>query len=292
MHERDELTERFETQRGQLRALAFRMLGSSTEAQDAVQETWLRLARADTNEVDNLAGWLRTTLTRICLDMLRARRSRREALSAQPELDDVANAQGSDPEQQAVLADSVSHALLVVLDTLEPTERIVFVLHDMFAVPFAQIAPIVQRTPDTTKKLASRARHKVQGTPALPAAALAHHRAVVSAFLAAARAGDLTAILAVLAPDVIRRADPAALPPGAAPEVRGARAVAEGTVALASRSQMAELALVNGRVGVIVAPRGKLLIALTFTITNDKITSYDVIANCTRLAQLDLAVLD
>ena len=292
MHERDELTERFETQRGQLRALAFRMLGSSTEAQDAVQETWLRLARADTNEVDNLAGWLRTTLTRICLDMLRARRSRREALSAQPELDDVANAQGSDPEQQAVLADSVSHALLVVLDTLEPTERIVFVLHDMFAVPFAQIAPIVQRTPDTTKKLASRARHKVQGTPALPTAALAHHRAVVSAFLAAARAGDLTAILAVLAPDVIRRADPAALPPGAAPEVRGARAVAEGTVALASRSQMAELALVNGRVGVIVAPRGKLLIALTFTITHDKITSYDVIANCTRLAQLDLAVLD
>jgi RNA polymerase sigma factor (sigma-70 family) len=292
VHERDELTERFETQRGQLRALAFRMLGSSTEAQDAVQETWLRLARTDTNEVDNLAGWLRTTLTRICLDMLRARRSRREALSAQPELDDVANAQGSDPEQQAVLADSVSHALLVVLDTLEPTERIVFVLHDMFAVPFAQIAPIVQRTPDTTKKLASRARHKVQGTPALPAAALAHHRTVVSAFLAAARAGDLTAILAVLAPDVIRRADPAALPPGAAPEVRGARAVAEGTVALASRSQMAELALVNGRVGVIVAPRGKLLIALTFTITNDKITSYDVIANCTRLAQLDLAVLD
>jgi RNA polymerase sigma-70 factor (ECF subfamily) len=291
--ERDGLAERFQAQRGQLRAVAYRILGSLSEADDAVQEAWLRLDRVDAGDVDNLAGWLRTVVTRICLDMLRSRRSRREDLTGQQVPDQVSDlAQGSHPEDEALLADSVSRALLVVLDTLDPAERIAFVLHDMFAVPFDQIAPIVERTPVATKKLASRARHKVQGTPTFPAAELARHRQVVSAFLAAARAGDLTAILAVLAPDVVRRADPAALPPGAAAEVRGARAVAEGTVVLARRSQLAELALVNGTVGVVMAPHGRLLLALTFTIEEDKIAEYDVIADPARLQQLDLAVLN
>ncbi|MGX1755711.1 sigma-70 family RNA polymerase sigma factor [Streptomyces lydicus] len=292
MDEREGLAERFEGQRGRLRAVAYRMLGSVDEADDAVQEAWLRLDRVDAGEVDNLAGWLRTVVTRICLDMLRSRRSRRECLAEQQVLDHVSDAaQGSPPEEEALLADSVSRALLVVLDTLDPAERVAFVLHDMFAVPFQEIAPIVGRTQVATKKLASRARHKVRGTPVAPAAELARHREVVSAFLAAARAGDLTAILAVLAPDVVRRADPLAVPPGGAVEVRGARAVAEGTAALAHRSQLAELALVNGTVGVIVAPRGRLLFALTFTIEQDKITEYDVIADPTRLRRLDLAVL-
>jgi RNA polymerase sigma-70 factor (ECF subfamily) len=179
----------------------------------------------------------------------------------------------------------------VVLDTLEPAERIAFVLHDMFAVPFGQIAQMVERTPAAAKKLASRARRKVQGTPVVPAAELARHRRVVAAFLAAARAGDLDAILAVLAPDVVRRADSAAVAPGGATEVRGAQAVAEGTVILARRSQLAELALVNGTVGVVVVPHGRLLAALTFTIEGGKITEYDVVADPTRLRQLSLAVL-
>ncbi|WP_327711808.1 sigma-70 family RNA polymerase sigma factor [Streptomyces sp. NBC_00464] len=293
MDEHEALAERFEAQRGLLRAVAHRMLGSLDEADDAVQETWLRLCRVDADEVDNLAGWLRTVVTRICLDMLRSRRSRREDLREQQVLDQVSDsARESRPEDEALLADSVSRALLVVLDTLEPVERIAFVLHDMFAVPFSEIAPLVERTPVTTKKIASRARHKVRGTPVVPAAELARQRQVVSAFLTAARAGDLTAILAVLAPDVVRRADPFAVPPGGLAEARGARAVAEGTAALAHRSQLAELALVDGTVGVVVAPRGRLLFALSFTFEDDRITSYDVIADPARLRRLSLAVLD
>ncbi|MFI6729347.1 sigma-70 family RNA polymerase sigma factor [Streptomyces sp. R-74717] len=293
MDERDGLAERFETQRGRLRAVAYRMLGSLDEADDAVQEAWLRLGRVDADDVDNLAGWLRTVVTRICLDTLRSRRTRREDLTEQEVLDQLSNpSQGSPPEDEALLAESVGRALLVVLDTLSPAERVAFVLHDMYAVPFDRIAPIVERTPVATKKLASRARHKVQGSPVVPAAELARHRQVVSAFLAAARAGDLTAILAVLAPDVMRRADPAALPPGGATEVRGARAVAEGTVALARRSQLAELALVDGAVGVVVAPRGRLLFALAFTIEDDRIAEYEVIAAPAHLRRLHLAVLD
>ncbi|MFG2833214.1 sigma-70 family RNA polymerase sigma factor [Streptomyces sp. NPDC048434] len=293
MDERNGLAARFEEQRGKLRAVAYRMLGSLDEADDAVQEAWLRLSRVDADHLDNLAGWLRTVVTRICLDILRSRRSRPEDLTEQQVLDAVSDStQGNLPEGEALLADSVSRALLVVLDRLGPAERIAFVLHDMFAVPFDQIAPIVERTPVATKKLASRARHKVQGTPVAPTAELARRRQVASAFLAASRTGDLTAVLAVLAPDVVRRADPAAVPPGGAAEVRGARGVAEGTVVLARRSQLAELALVNGDVGVIVAPRGQLLLALTFTIEDDKIAGYEVIADPARLQRLDLAVLN
>lgn len=291
MDERDRLAERFEAERGKLRALAYRLLGSAAEAEDAVQEAWLRLAGVDASEVNDLPAWLRTVVTRICLDMLRSRRSRREDLAGQ-EVADQFPAQGSHPEDEALLADSVSRALLVVLDTLTPAERIAFVLHEMFAVPFGQIGPIVERTPAAAKKLASRARQKVRGTSTVPAGDLARQRRVVAAFLAAARAGDLEAVLAVLAPDVVRRADPAALPPGAAAEVRGARAVAEGTVLLAARSRDAELALVNGAVGAIVAPGGRLLIALTFTIDGDRIAGYEVIADPVRLRGLDLAVLD
>jgi RNA polymerase sigma-70 factor (ECF subfamily) len=300
--ERDRIAERFEEQRGQLSAVAYRMLGSHGEAEDAVQEAWLRLGRVDPAAVDNLPGWLRTVVTRICLDMLRSRRARCEELTGQlpedftlargPALPGGPDRQDGDPEQEALLADSVSHALLVVLDTLDPAERIAFVLHDMFAVPFAQIAPILERTPAATKKLGSRARQKVQGAPAVPAALLARQRRVVSAFLAAARNGDLAGVLSVLAPDVVSRADPAALPPGVPAVVRGAQAVAERTVLFAARSRLAELALVNGAVGLIVAPEGQLWLALTFTVEGDKVTEYTVVAAPGRLSQLSLAVLE
>jgi RNA polymerase sigma factor (sigma-70 family) len=290
--EAEGLATRFEAQRGPLRAVAYRLLGSLDEAEDAVQEAWLRLNRAGTREPDNLGGWLRTVVTRICLDMLRARRSRREDLVGQPLLDGTSDAaRWSPPEEEAELAEEVGRGLLVVLEALDPDERVAFVLHDMFAVPFGEIGPLVERTPATRKKLASRARHKVRGTPAVPAAELARHRRVVSAFLAAARAGDLTAILATLAPDVVRRADPAALPPGVPAEVRGAGEVAKGTAALAHRSRQSELALVDGAVGLLVAPRGRLLMAVAFTVEGDRITAYDVIAEPARLRRLRLAVL-
>jgi len=286
---RDGLAEEFQAQRGQLRSAAYRMLGSVSEAEDAVQEAWLRLDRAAAGDVENLAAWLRTVVTRICLDMLRARRARREDLTSL--LDAGGPPARDDPEEEALVAESVSRALLVVLDTLSPAERVAFVLHDMFEVPFTEIAPLVERTPATAKKLASRARHRVRGNPAVPPAELARHRRVVEAFLDAARAGDLTAILAVLDPDVVRRVSPAALAPGAAAEVRGARAVAEGTAALAARARFAETALVGGRAGALVAPRGRLALALTFTIAGDRITGYEVIAEPARLRELDLAVL-
>ena len=284
----DSLAERFEQERGKLRAVAYRMLGSEVEAEDALQEAWIRLERTD--GVENLGGWLRTVVTRICLDMLRSRRVRREDLTG-PEILDQAPASRGTPEDEALVADSVSRALLVVLDTLEPAERIAFVLHDMFAVPFAQIAPIVERTPVATKKLASRARQRVQGTPTVSAAELSRQRRVVAAFLDAARSGDLAAVLEVLDPDVVRRVDAAALSPGMSAELRGSRAVAEGTVSLAARSRLAELALVNGAVGIVLAPHGRLSLAISFTSEKDRITSYDVIADPDRLRQLTLAVL-
>ncbi|MGR6968527.1 sigma-70 family RNA polymerase sigma factor [Streptomyces cynarae] len=290
MSGQDELAERFEAQRGRLRAVAYRMLGSLGEAEDAVQETWLRLARTDADEVKNLPGWLRTVISRICLDMLRSRASRREA--PEPVSDEVgADGGASGPEEEALLADSVGLALLVVLDRLSPAERVAFVLHDSFGVPFEQIAPVVGRSTVTTKKLASRARHKVRGTPA-PPAGLDGHRRVVEAFLAAARGGDLGGLLAVLAPDVVRRADAAALPPGGAPELRGARAVAEQTVLLRGRARFAEVALVDGAVGAVVAPRGRLHLVLRVTVEDGRITSYEAIADPVRLRGLALAVLD
>ncbi|MEV6559896.1 sigma-70 family RNA polymerase sigma factor [Nocardia sp. NPDC051756] len=290
MPAQDLLAQRFDTHRSHLRAVAYRMLGSVSEADDAVQEAWFRLARQDTDELDNLVGWLTTVVSRICLDMLRSRTARREEpLDLVADLGDAAY--DSDPEHEAVLIDSVGRALLVVLDTLGPDERVAFVLHDLFALPFDQIAPIVGRTTPTTKKLASRARQRVQGETTATATELAEQRHVVEAFLTAARGGDLTALLAVLAPDVIRVADPAALPAGLSAVVRGAAAVAKETVLLQRRSRVAALAMVGGAVGIVVAPRGELLLALAVTVRDDRVAGYEVIADPARLLELDLAVL-
>lgn len=282
-----ELAEIFEAHRGRLVAVASRMLGSAGEADDAVQEAWLRLSRADVSGVASLEAWLRTVVSRLCLDMLRARASRREEpLAWHPS----APAAEGDPEDDAVFAESVGRAMLVVLDTLAPAERVAFVLHDLFAVPFDQIAPIVDRTPVAAKKLASRARRRVRGTAVPPAPELARQRRVVEAFLAASRRGDLDALLAVLDPDVVRRADPAALTPGRAAEVRGAGAVAEEMLVFGGRARYGEVALVNGATGVVIAPGGRLRAALTITVRGDRVTAYEVIADPARLRDLDLAV--
>jgi RNA polymerase sigma factor (sigma-70 family) len=288
MNAYEALAERFESQREQLRQVAFRMLGSLSEADDAVQEAWLRLSRSDVSGIDNLEAWLRTVVSRLCLDALRARASRRE-----DPLDWHVPEQREDatPDQEAELVDSVGRAMLVVLDRLAPAERVAFVLHDLFAVPFDQIAPVVDRTPVATKKLASRARHRVRGADPVPSTELVRHRRVVEAFLAAAREGDIQALLTVLAPDVVRRADPATLPPGRKPVVRGADGVVRETLVLGKRAKFAAPALVNGAVGVVVAPGGQLLLVLTITVRDDRITEYDVIAAPARLRRLELAVL-
>ncbi|MBF9067001.1 sigma factor [Streptacidiphilus fuscans] len=290
-----ELARRFETQRGPLRALAFRMLGSVNEADDAVQETWLKLHRVDADEIRNLDAWLRTAASRVCLDMLRARASHPEEPGAHrlPGEDPQAVGDGADPEQEAVLVDGVGRAMLVVLDTLTPAERVAFVLHDLFAVPFDEIAPVVDRTPATAKKLASRARLRVHAAPEPPAATqLARQRRVVEAFLSASRTGDLAALLQLLTADVVRRTDASALPPGAATEARGVRDVADGILAFGRRARHAAPALVDGAVGAIVAPRGRLAMVITFTIVGDRIAAYDVVADPARLRRLTLAVLD
>jgi RNA polymerase sigma factor (sigma-70 family) len=292
MGDHDRLAERFEAHRSHLRAVAYRMLGSLSEADDAVQEAWLRLSRADTSGVENLAGWLTRVVARVCLDMLRTRRARREEpLGVQLPAAIVDGRGRRDPEQEALLAEEVGLALLMVLDRLSPAERVVFVLHDLFAVPFQGIAPIVERSPTATKKLASRARHRVHGTPTSPDPDRARQRQVVDAFLAATRGGDIKALVAVLDSDVVRRADRAALPATVATELRGAQAVAEETRSNWRRARFAHVALVNGMVGLVVAPRGRLIVAIGLTIKDDKITEIDVIADPLRLRQLDLAVL-
>ncbi len=297
MDEHDWLAERFEAHRPHLRTVAYRMLGSLSEADDAVQEAWLRLSRADTSGVENLGGWLTTVVGRVCLDLLRARRSRREEpLEAHLPEQLVGREDRADPEHEALLADSVGLALLVVLDTLAPAERLAFVLHDMFAVPFDEIAPIVGRSPAAARQLASRARRRVRGAATVPdprsalVPDLTRQRQVVDAFLAAARGGDFDALLAVLDPDVVLRADRAAVLAGASREVRGAAAVAAQAVRGGARA--ARAALVDGAVGVVVAPRGRLLMVLDFTIVGGKIVAIDVIADPERLRRLDLAILD
>ncbi|WP_280243844.1 sigma-70 family RNA polymerase sigma factor [Nocardia abscessus] len=290
MHTDDELAREFESLRGHLHAVAYRMLGSPTEADDAVQETWLRLTRHDIEDVRNLPGWLTTVVSRICLDMLRTRAARREdPLDDPSRLDD--GAEENEPEREAVLIESVGRALLVVLDRLGPDERVAFVLHDLFAGPFDRIGPIVGRTTPTTKKLASRARQRVRGDHAAGTAELAAQRHVVDAFLGAARTGDLDGLLAVLAPDVVRTADAAALPPGLATTVRGASTVAAETVLLRKRSQVATLALVDGHPGIVVAPHGRLLLALTVTVRGDRVAGYRVIADPARLRELSITLL-
>ena len=290
MTERDLLAEPFEKNRPHLRAVAYRMLGSLSEADDAVQEAWLRLSRTDVSEVENLSGWLTTVVARVCLDMLRSRKSRREEPMDANVPEPVANG-GHDPETEAVMADSVGLALLVVLDTLAPPERLVFVLHDMFAVPFEEIATIVGRTPDAARQLASRARRRVRGAATATGVDRNRQREVVDAFLAAMRGGDFEGLLAVLDPDVVVRADVAGVP-GAPREVRGARAWAAGAITAARGARFARPALVNGAVGVVVAPRGRLFRVLQFTFAGGKIAGIEVIGDPARLGQLEIAVLN
>jgi len=291
MNEHDWLAERFEANRSHLRAVAYRMLGSLSEADDAVQEAWFRLSRSDTSGVENLGGWLTTVVARVCLDMLRARMSLREEPLGVHLLVPVAGSQqGVDPEHEALMADSVGLALLVVLETLAPAERLAFVLHDMFAVPFDEIAPIVGRSPAAARQLASRARRRVQGTDIASDADITQQREIVDAFLAAARGGDFNALLSVLDPEVVLRSDRAAVPSDALREVRGAEAVAGRAIRGGARA--AQPALVNGTVGVVIAPRGRLLMVLDFTVVGGKIVAIDAIAEPARLEQLELAILD
>ena len=293
MEKTEWLAERFEANRDHLRGVAYRMLGSLSEADDAVQEAWLRLSRSDASGVENLGGWLTTVVSRVCLDMLRSRNSRREEpLGAHVPERIASNEGGADPEHEALLADSVGLALLVVLDRLTPAERLAFVLHDMFAVPFDEIARIVGRSPTAARQLASRARRRVRGAATVPDAEVARQRDVVDAFLAALRSGDLDALLAVLDPDVVVRSDEAAARPGAPREVRGARAWAKQALAFSRGARAARPVLVNGAVGVAVAPRGRLFRVLSFTFARGKIVQVEVIADSSRLGDLDLSVLE
>jgi RNA polymerase sigma factor (sigma-70 family) len=303
--EHEWLTERFEEHRSRLRAVAYRMLGSPGEADDAVQEAWLRLSRSDTGGIDNLGGWLTTVVSRVCLDMLRARRSRREVSSegrpGEPptaRVPDSVAGRGDDPEHEALVADSVGPALLVVLETLAPAERVAFVLHDVFGVSFAEIAPVVGRSPNAAKMLASRARRRVQGEAATPETDLARQREIVAAFLAASREGDFGALLSVLDPDVVLRADRVAVQGAASRQAQGAPALStevRGPAAVADifsgRARAARLALVDGAVGVVVAPGGRPRVVFGFTIMGGKIAEIELLADPARLSRLDLAVL-
>ena len=288
MDEHELLAERFEQNRTRLRAVAYRMLGSSNGADDAVQEAWLRLSRSDSSGVENLAGWLTTVVARVCLDMLRSRAARHEEPWDPHGPGTIEPSSEIDPEHDALLGDAVGLALLVVLETLAPAERVAFVLHDMFAVPFDDIAPIVGRSPAAARQLASRARRRVQGA-SVPDADLSRQREIVNAFLAAARGGDFDALLAVLDPDVVLRADPAAVQAGASSELRGAAEVA-GT--FAGRARVARPALIDGAVGLVWAPGGSPRVVFGLTITGGRIVEIDLIADPDRLRELDLTLLD
>jgi RNA polymerase sigma factor (sigma-70 family) len=290
--ERNWLAERFEEHRPHLRAVGYRMLGSLTEAEDAVQEAWLRLSRSDAKEIENLGGWLTTVVARVCLNTLQARKVRREEPLGVRVPDPIVSTDAeTDPEQQALLADSVGLALLVVLDTLEPAERLAFVLHDMFGTPFDEIAAIVGRSPAATRQLASRARRRVRGQAPAPDPDLARQRRVVDAFLAAVREGDFEGLIKVLDPDVVLRADSGPVPAPATQEVRGASAVAELAVAFSQVALFSRPALVNGTAGLITAPRPDLVSVMGFTIEDGRIVEIDILADPERLARLDLIPL-
>src|ERR687896_455165 len=292
MDEREFLAQQFEEHRTRLRAVAYRMLGSLSEADDAVQEAWLRLSRIDADEVENLGGWLTTVVARVSLNMLRSRRSQREEpLDVRIPEPIVDRADGTDPEHEALLADSVGLALLVVLETLNPAERLSFVLHDMFAVPFDEIAPIVDRSPEAARQLASRARRRVQGENTIHDADLDTQREVLDAFLAAARGGDFEALLEVLDPDVVLRVDRGAVRP-AGREGRGATAVLEQVLSYAGGARFARPALVNGAAGFVVAPQGRPVAVAGFTVAHGKVVEIDLLADPERLRRLDMTVLD
>lgn len=291
MNDHQGLAEQFEAHRNHLHTVAYRMLGSLSEADDAVQEAWIRLSRNDTSGVENMGGWLTTIVSRVCLDMLRSRKSRREELTLTSMPEPVTSRlDGSDPEHEALLADSVGLAMLMVLGNLNPAERIAFVLHDIFALSFSEIAPIIGRSEIAARQLASRARRRVQGAKkAADSDEFKQKRELVDAFLAASRSGDFEKLLAVLDPNVVLRNDPAFPPVAAWPVVHGAHDVAKGFV---GRAQGARPVLVNGSMGAVVAPRGRLLFVLEIKIVDGKITEIDMIAEQTRLRQLDLAELN
>lgn len=290
MDEHNWLAEQFEAKRAHLRSVAHRMLGSLSEADDAVQEAWLRLSRTNTSDVENLGGWLTTVVARVCLDMLRSRKSRREEPLGDhfPE-PAMRREDGGDPEHETLMADSVGLALLVVLDRLTPAERVAFVLHDMFAVPFEEIASIVGRTPAAVRQLASRARRRVGGVDTLPDARRARRREVIDAFIAAARGGDFDALLSVLDPDVVVRADGTAMRLGAAAELHGAEAVAGGFL---KRARGAQLALVDGLEGVVWAPGGKPRVVFVITVEDGRIVEVDLIGDQERIQGMDVVVLE
>ncbi len=294
MAEQDWLAERFEEQRPRLRGVAYRMLGSLSEADDAVQDAWIRVSRADAGEVENLGAWLTTIVARVSLNMLRSRHTRREEPWG-PRIPEpiVDRADGTDPEHEALLADSVGLALLVVLETLPPAERLAYVLHDMFAVPFADIGAIVDRSPEAARQLASRARRRVRSAAPVTDADLTTQREAVDAFVAAARDGDFEALVAVLDPDVVLRADAApGLPAGASVEVHGAREVASRALTFSRLDLLQRPALVNGAAGIVSMRDGKPFSVGGITVRGGRIVEIDILSDPERLAQLDLTVLD
>jgi RNA polymerase sigma factor (sigma-70 family) len=290
MDEKDWLAERMEANRGQLRAVAYRMLGSLSEADDALQEAWLRASRAGTNGIENLGGWLTTIVARVCLDMLRSRKSRREEAFGIRVPDPIVTSESRiDPEQEVLLADSIGLALLIVLETLDPAERLAFVLHDMFSVPFNEIASIVGRSPEAARQLASRARRRVQDGAAVPDADVARQREVVDAFIAAARDGDFEALVAVLDPDVVVRADRGGMTQGAVAETRGARAVARQALTFSRLAGLSQRVLVNGVAGMVAwLPDGQPFSVMGFIVKGGKIVEIDILADPERIRQLDL----
>jgi len=294
MAEHEWLAEKFEENRGHLRAVAYRMLGSLNEADDAVQEAWLRLSRSDPNEIENLGGWLTTVVSRVCLDILRSRSTRKEeALDAQV-AEPVSNIERQrDPEQETLMADSIGAALLIVLDRLDPAERLAFVLHDMFAVSFDEIASILGRSSEASRQLASRARRRVQGSPTVPKASLVEQRQVVDAFLTALRTGDLEGLVAVLDPDVVVKLDETAGRPGTPREIHGPRNWAKGAVAFSRNLEGAvEPMLVNGEVGLVWAPQGRVFRVLRLSIHDGRIATVDIVADPSRLAEFEIAMLE
>ena len=291
MYDDSVVSQCFAQQRPRLHAIALRLLGSGADAADVLQETWCRLMRADTAAIANLPAWLTTVVSNICLDMLRSGRVRLEKPQGDNLADTLNATTESDPERDLMFADAVTGALLVVLDRLSPPERVAFVLHDTFDVSFDQLAVLLDRSVDATKKLASRARLKVRGAPAVTPSEICEQRNIVDAFRRAASTGDLGALVSVLDPDVVRVADSTAVPEGTPAELVGRDAVIDEITRLSERTRLADLALVDGNVGIVVAPEGRLLNALLILIAGGRVVRYEVVAEPTRLAQLDIALL-